>query len=279
MVIDAVRKARPWSCSLKKKTLDFFCRFYRRRAQGAPAFLPLRRRPWPAAAARQGPRGGPGTLACQLQAPAAPAACQLQTPAAVPAACLPALTRTRQPLESAPANVGSRLAHVLCSCPAPSARHPAQMTHANVGSLLVFDPSKLHLVKVGRAGAGGASPPCAAPLPASGTPQPAGLRPPCPPRQCGQGRVCSASQAHSTADARSHPCAPSTSPWQCGKDQVCNASKDAVVGIITERGEQRGRARACTQSTECAVHAVAGATAERGEAPGPWVCCACRARS
>ncbi|KAI7837032.1 hypothetical protein COHA_009109 [Chlorella ohadii] len=42
------------------------------------------------------------------------------------------------------------------------------MTHANVGSLLVFDPSKLHLVK-------------------------------------------------------------------CGVDQVCNASKDAVVGIITER--------------------------------------------
>ncbi|PRW60603.1 CBS domain-containing mitochondrial [Chlorella sorokiniana] len=43
-----------------------------------------------------------------------------------------------------------------------------KMTHANVGSLLVFDPSKLHLVK-------------------------------------------------------------------CGVDQVCNASKDAVVGIITER--------------------------------------------
>ena len=106
-----------------------------------------------------------------------------------------------------------------------------QMTHANVGSLLVFDPSKLHLVRrrQGNPGAPGVrgahSRSCCVRTPARRRPV-----------------------LHSLAQLQLHPAlhpqlelnrtpALACAQVKCGIDQVCNASKDAVVGIITERGE------------------------------------------
>lgn len=91
------------------------------------------------------------------------------------------------------------------------------MTHANVGSLLVFDPSKLHLVRAGR-GARWAVAATTLMLAAH--------------------HACRAGKPWVPPACRLNPSpGPPGLQVKCGVDQVCNASKDAVVGIITERGE------------------------------------------